>query len=140
MGGWALWMVDKYICTKAVNVLWVDSWPRPKSNGRVKKYLGRRMPSSQDSLHRSPKWVRNSGQVPSLTVSLHRSLAIGRWKKVVKSIVNIGLSQLSIIFNSSNLGNSGSFDNGFLKATLFDQSKKWGVCRGFLQQKVDYLN
>ncbi len=28
--------------------------PRPKSNGRVKKYLGRRVPSSQVSLYRSP--------------------------------------------------------------------------------------
>jgi hypothetical protein len=25
MGGWTLWMVDIYICTKAINVLWVDS-------------------------------------------------------------------------------------------------------------------
>jgi hypothetical protein len=27
MGGWTLWMVDIYICTKAINVFWVDSWP-----------------------------------------------------------------------------------------------------------------
>jgi hypothetical protein len=56
--------------------------------------------------------------MPSLPISLYRSLAIGRWKKVAKSIVNIGLTQLSIIFNSSNLGNSGSFDNGFSNKKL----------------------
>ena len=34
MGGWTLSMVDIYICTKAINDLWVDSLPRPKSYGR----------------------------------------------------------------------------------------------------------
>ncbi len=54
MGGWTLWMVYIYICTKALNALWVGSWPRPtKSNGRGENHLGRRVPSSQTSLYRS---------------------------------------------------------------------------------------
>jgi hypothetical protein len=110
MGGWTLWMVDIYICTKAINALWVDSWPRPKSNERGENHLGRRVPSSQTSLYRSlwgechvhrPLFTgRPSGlgvqakcqvyrslfidpplQVPSLPISLYRSLPIGRWKK-----------------------------------------------------------
>jgi hypothetical protein len=111
MGGWTLWMVDIYICTKAINALWVDSWPRPKSNERGENYLGRRVPSSQTSLYRSlwgechvhrPLFTgRPSGlgvqgkcqvypslfidpplQVPSLPISLYWSLPIGRWKKI----------------------------------------------------------
>jgi hypothetical protein len=110
MGGWTLWMVDIYIYTKAINALWVDSWPRPKSNGRGENHLGRRVPSLQTSLYRSiwgechvhrPLFTgRPSGlgfqgkcqvyrslftdhplQVPSLPISLYRSLPKGRWKK-----------------------------------------------------------
>jgi len=110
MGGWTLWMVDIYICTKAINALWVDSWPRPKSNERGENHLGRRVPSSQTSLYRSlwgechvhrplftghPSGLGVQGkchvypslfidpplQVPSLPISLYRSLPIGRWKK-----------------------------------------------------------
>jgi hypothetical protein len=110
MGGWTLWTVNIYICTKAINALWVDSWPRPKSNGRGENHLGRRVPSSQTSLYRSlwgechvhrPLFTgRPSGlgvqgkcqvyrslftdlplQVPSLPISLYRSLPMGRWQK-----------------------------------------------------------
>jgi hypothetical protein len=77
-----------YICTKAINALWVDSWPRQKSNGRGKKSSGEesakftdlslqvalgRVPCSQTSLFRSPLCVRKSGQVRSLPIVLHRS-------------------------------------------------------------------
>ncbi len=94
---------------------WVDSWPRPKSNGRGENFLGRRVPSSQASLYRllwgechvhRPLFTgRPSGfgiqgkcqiyqslftdppkQVPSFLISLYRSLPIGRWhKKVTKA-------------------------------------------------------
>ncbi len=106
MGGWTLWMVDINIFTIAINALWVDSWPRPKSNGRGENHLGRRVPSSQTSLYRllwgechmftdlslqvalvgkefraSAKFTDPPLQVPSLPISLYRSLPIGRWKK-----------------------------------------------------------
>ncbi len=110
MGLWILWRVDIYVCTKAINALWVDSWPRPKSNGRGENHLRRRVPSSQTSLYRSlcgkchvhrPLFTgRPSGlgvqgqcqvyrslstdpplQVPSLPISLYRSLPKGKWQK-----------------------------------------------------------
>ena len=48
------WHIDIYICTKAIHTLWVDSWPRLKSNGRGENHLGSRVPCSQTSLYRSP--------------------------------------------------------------------------------------
>ena len=93
----------------------VDGWPRPKSNGRGENHLGRRVPSSQTSLYRllwgeyhvnRPLFTgRPSGlgiqgkcqlhrslitdpplQVPSLQISLYRSLPIGRWQKKLLKI------------------------------------------------------
>ncbi len=128
MGGWTLWMVDIYICTKAINALWVDSWLRPKSNGRGENHLGRRVPSSQTSLYRSlwgechvhrplftgrPNGLGVQGkcqvyrslftdpplQVPSLPISLYRSLPIGRWKKKkkkIRAVVILAVDPLSI--------------------------------------------
>ena len=88
MGGWTLWMVDIYICTKAINALWVDSWPRPKSNGREKFIWG-----GECQVHRPlfsgrpsglgiqgncqvyrPHFTDPSLQMPSLPISLYRSL------------------------------------------------------------------
>jgi hypothetical protein len=52
MGGWTLWMVEIYICTKAINALWVDSYQDQSPKGEEKSYLGRRVLSSQASLYR----------------------------------------------------------------------------------------
>jgi hypothetical protein len=98
------------IYTKAINVLWVDSWPRPKFIGRGENHLGRRVPSSQTSLYRSlwreyhvhrPLFTGCSSglgiqgkcqvywslftdpplQMPSIPFSLYRSLPIVGWQK-----------------------------------------------------------
>jgi hypothetical protein len=96
-------MVDIYICTKAINALWVESRPRPKSNGREKFIWG-----GECQVHRPLFSGRPSGlgiqgncqvyrslftdpslQVPSLPISLYRSLPKGRWQKKLFETVKI---------------------------------------------------
>ncbi len=62
----------------------------PKSSGRGKNHLGRRVPSLQTSLYRSlwggyhvhrPLFIGHSSGLGNLPISLHRSHPMGRWQK-----------------------------------------------------------